>query len=133
MQSKYLSFAIVASQGITSAQVILTCPGGGDNLYFPIVLGELAGISGNSNKSTTTTSDEIAYADFNGDGCPDLAIGAPGEAIGDVADAGLVNVLYGSAAGLSAANNQTWQQDTPGVGGAAEAGDGFGRSLTARN
>ena len=38
--------------------------------------------------------------DFNGDGFADLAVGAPGEAVGAVAGAGALNVLYGSANGL---------------------------------
>ena len=33
--------------------------------------------------------------DFNNDGFPDLAVGAPGEAIGDLVTAGSVHVIYG--------------------------------------
>ena len=67
--------------------------------------------------------------DFNNDGYPDLAIGAPGESIGDLANAGSVHVIYGGATGLRAAGNQVWSQDTPGIGGEPEAGDHFGFSL----
>ena len=38
-------------------------------------------------------------ADFNGDDLDDLAVGVPGEDLGVHADAGAVNVQYGSAAG----------------------------------
>ncbi|HYU57407.1 MAG TPA: integrin alpha, partial [Actinomycetota bacterium] len=38
-------------------------------------------------------------ADFNGDGYGDLAVGVPGENIGSVANAGAVNVIYGSPTG----------------------------------
>ncbi len=65
--------------------------------------------------------------DFNGDGFADRAIGAPLEDVGSAADAGAVNVLYGSAGGLTDAGNQVWEQN--GLGGAAEAGDRFGASL----
>jgi hypothetical protein len=46
---------------------------------------------------------------------------------------GAVNVIYGSAVGLAAAGNQVWTQNTVGVGGVAEAGDQFGRTLAAGN
>src|SRR5262245_1549234 len=51
-------------------------------------------------------------ADFNGDGYGDLAIGVPYEDVpieaGDAFSAGAVNVLYGSANGLTGAGNQIW-------------------------
>ena len=75
-----------------------------------------------------------APSDFDGDGRADLAIGVPGEDVGSAQDAGMVNVLYGAAGGLSAAGDQAWSQDTAGVlgtseGGPAVAGDAFGRAL----
>ena len=42
----------------------------------------------------------LASGDFNGDGFKDLAIGAPGEDLTPI-DAGVVDVIYGTAAGLS--------------------------------
>ena len=35
------------------------------------------------------------YADFNGDGFADLAIGVPGEDVGNIGDAGAVNAMGG--------------------------------------
>jgi FG-GAP repeat len=69
----------------------------------------------------------LAAGDFAGDGRTDLAVGAFGE--NDFA--GVVNVLYGSAAGLTATGNQLWSQDSPGVAGTAEGGDQFGFALAA--
>ena len=43
--------------------------------------------------------------------------------------AGAVNVIYGSAAGLTATDNQLWHQNSSGIADAAEAGDHFGGSL----
>src|SRR4029453_2021450 len=43
----------------------------------------------------------LACGDFNNDGYADLAVGVPYESVGDVSDAGGVNVIYGSAGGLS--------------------------------
>ena len=54
------------------------------------------------------------HGDFNGDGIADLAIGVPNEDVGTIADAGAVNVLYGTATGVSSASNQIWTQNTLG-------------------
>lgn len=69
------------------------------------------------------------YADFNGDGRDDLAIGVPDEDNGS----GVVHVLYGSSGGLTATGNQLWSQDTSvgffDVPDVAEPGDHFGAAL----
>lgn len=62
----------------------------------------------------------LASGDFNGDRYADLAIGAPGENVGRVRDAGAVTVLYGSRAGLRLDGAQKWNQDSRGVRGRAE-------------
>lgn len=72
----------------------------------------------------------LAVADFNNDEYDDLAIGVEGEEIGDVG-CGAVAVLYGSGDGLAAEGNQLWHQDSPGILGACEEGDSFGRTLVA--
>ena len=51
-------------------------------------------------------------SDFNGDGYADLAIGADQQNV-----TGGVNVLYGSSTGLSAAGDQFWGLDSPGIPG----------------
>ena len=71
----------------------------------------------------------IFLNNFNGDDFADLAIGAPGEDVGTAADAGAVNVQYGSATGLPGPGGQLFTQNSPGVGGSAESGDGFGAAL----
>jgi hypothetical protein len=71
-----------------------------------------------------------AQADFNGDALPDLAIGAPGEAVGTVRAAGAVNVVYSAgSSGLTGSGSQLITQDTTGVGSAAEEWDYFGAVL----
>ena len=70
----------------------------------------------------------LASGDFDADGYADLAIGIPRENIGRKKDAGVVQVLYGSASGLTA-RDQIWHQGKRGVPGANEAGDLFGLDL----
>ncbi len=71
----------------------------------------------------------LAAGDFDGDGYADLAVGVPEEDVGGVSLAGAVNVIYGSADGLSEVGDQMWHQDSPGILGDAEPGDQFGHSL----
>jgi uncharacterized protein YciU (UPF0263 family) len=73
----------------------------------------------------------LAAGDFNNDGFADLAIGVPDETIGRDLFAGAVHILYGSATGLTAANTQLFNQDTPRLPGQPEDFDHFGASLAA--
>jgi hypothetical protein len=69
----------------------------------------------------------LAAGDFNNDTFTDLAVGAPGEAVGTTFEAGAVSVLPGSAGGLTATGGRLFIQ----VGGVPERFDLFGFSLTA--
>ena len=69
-------------------------------------------------------------SDFNGDGAADLAIAAPREKVGTSRQAGAVHVLYGSSAGLSAAGDQRWTEDSRGVKGVVNHGGSFGQALS---
>jgi hypothetical protein len=71
----------------------------------------------------------LATGDFNNNGIADLAIGIPYEDVGAVANAGTVNLIYGTAAGLTPAGNQVWLQDSAGIADVTEPGDLFGFSL----
>ena len=55
----------------------------------------------------------------------------PYEDLGVFVDAGMVNVIYGSPAGLSATGNQGWHQNVSDVNDIAEGDDRFGWSLAA--
>ncbi|MFL5797663.1 MAG: integrin alpha [Actinomycetota bacterium] len=82
----------------------------------------------------------LASANFGKSAQADLVVGVPGEDIGTVRDAGAVNVLYGTATGLSTTGNQFWSQDSPGVADSSEgkavsdnAPDLFGFAMLATN
>jgi hypothetical protein len=94
-----------------------------------------SGMAGDGAESGDQMGLTVAVADFNGDGFTDLATGVPGEDVGSNADAGAVDVIYGSAAGLDPAGtpgSQDWTLDNASIPGTAAAPrDAFGRSLAA--
>jgi hypothetical protein len=73
----------------------------------------------------------LAAGDFNADGFDDIAIGVPDESVEGIAEAGSVNVMYGSASGIQIADpdDQIWSQNTGGVEDDAEDSDHFGEAL----
>lgn len=75
----------------------------------------------------------LATGDYDGDGCMDLAIGAPGETTGAATHNGQVHILYGCDATvsnrLSGSRDTRWHQDTGGIANAAENDDRFGATL----
>jgi hypothetical protein len=73
----------------------------------------------------------LTSGDFNRDGYSDLAIGVVAEAVGPIAGAGQVSVIYGSPIGLVAAGNQIFHQNLGGVEDEAEVNDNFGFAVAA--
>lgn len=71
--------------------------------------------------------------DFNGDGYEDLAVGVPNESINGQASAGSVNVVYGSASGISATAvpDQRFFQDLAGIEGVSKPDDRMGTDVAA--
>jgi len=61
----------------------------------------------------------------------DLAVGVGSEGLAGRPRVGMVNVLYSSAGGLAGSDADGWHQDTSGVPGANERGDGFGAAALA--
>jgi hypothetical protein len=112
-----------------------------------VLYGSAAGLSGAGSQLWTQNSpgigggaedgdhfaESLAAGDMSGDGRDDLAVGVRFEDLttrANVAtDAGAVNVIYGSGAGLAAAGNQVWTQNTNGVPDLAETDDDFGAAV----
>jgi hypothetical protein len=69
------------------------------------------------------------FADFNGDGFDDLAVGIVGEDLGVHTDAGAVQIFYSHRGGVVATDTQLWRQNS--LGQTNNAGDRFGAALAA--
>ena len=72
----------------------------------------------------------LAVGNFNNDRYDDLAIGVPGSAVSGILSAGAVQILYGSADGLTVEGAQVWTQESGSIEDDAGAGDAYGHSLS---
>ncbi|MFF1683597.1 FG-GAP and VCBS repeat-containing protein [Streptomyces sp. NPDC058254] len=89
---------------------------------------DTAGVPG-ADESDDFFGGTLATGDVNGDGYPDLAVGASFETIGSASHAGNVWVLRGGASGLTGTGAQSFNQGTSGVPGANESSDLFGDAI----
>jgi hypothetical protein len=88
------------------------------------------GINGGS-ETLDRCGSSLASGDINRDGFADLVWGCPGEDVGSAEDAGAINIVFGSAAGLTAAGNRFVSQDSSGMPDTAEGGDSCGTTVGA--
>jgi hypothetical protein len=111
-----------------------------------VIYGTVSGLSANGNQVWTRADadiyrdpdayDHFGYAltvgDFDDDGYDDLAVGVPDSYAWppDQDNAGVVQVIYGSAAGLTADRDELWAQTSNNVPGDAETNDRFGAALS---
>jgi hypothetical protein len=105
-----------SSSGVTDANDVLLAQDSGSLVYGTPHDGEHWGAS-------------LTTGDYNGDGVDDLVVGSSLDDDPGLAQAGLINVFYGSLFGPSTASDQWFHQDTPGIADYAEASDWFGYSL----
>ncbi|MEV5606842.1 FG-GAP repeat protein [Streptomyces sp. NPDC052225] len=91
---------------------------------------DTAGVPGAGEKGDSF-GEELDLGDVNGDGRLDLVVGARGENLDGVANAGSVTVLYGAAdgSGITGAGAKFYSQNTPGVPNSNETNDGFGSDV----
>ncbi|MFG2357266.1 FG-GAP-like repeat-containing protein [Streptomyces sp. NPDC048521] len=94
------------------------CPG--DNLYADLpAIRTLASAAGSP----------AATDDMNRDGRADLAAGVPGATAGSQAGAGQVTVVPGARSAPYSGNRAVITQESDGVPGGSESGDGFGSAI----
>ena len=87
-----------------------------------------------TNPSAAAAAAAVAVeADFDNDGFADLAVGVPREGVGTAEVAGAVNILEGSANGLTGVGSQLLVQGGGGIPDTAESFDFFGNALAARD
>jgi FG-GAP repeat len=67
--------------------------------------------------------------DFDADGFGDVAVGVPGDSVGDKPRAGQVVVLYGFASGFNFVRSELWNQDRKGILDKARPREAFGGNL----
>ena len=111
--------------GVDSAGAVSVLPGSSDGLTA--TGGRVFTQVGGAVETFDLFGWSLAAGNFNNDGFADLAVGAPGEAVGSAGSAGAVSVLPGSAAGLTSSGGQLFTQ----VGGSPETLDEFGWELAA--
>lgn len=91
---------------------------------------DTTGVTGSSAEAYDYFGDVLAAGDVNCDGYDDLVVGVPRENIGSTIDAGMVNVLYGSASGLLGGEPSSYLYQGVGpLSETVEAYDRFGSSL----
>ena len=86
------------------------------------------GISGGS-ETLDRCGSSLAGGDINRDGFADLVWGCPGEDVDGIEDAGAVNVLFGSAAGLTATGNRFLSKASPGLSDDPATGEACGTAV----
>ena len=109
-----VSVVFGSDAGLSESQVLYQQTGG---LLDTIEGGDLVGAA-------------VAAADINCDGFDDVIVGAPGEDLHGVSDAGWVGVVFGSANGLTNESISLYQ-DQGGLPGRNEVNDMLGTSLAA--
>ncbi|MET8324754.1 FG-GAP-like repeat-containing protein [Streptomyces sp. NPDC005181] len=95
------------------------------NLWIP---GSTSGLSatGSQRLPTGVITD---LGDTDSDGYDDVVIGNFWADSNSKAESGAVSVVHGTASGPSAGDTQKFTQETPGVPGGSEGGDGFGAEV----
>ena len=116
--------------GTGAVLVLPGSPGGLTAEGSTYLTADSAGIPGRA-ESGDLWGSSLAAGDFDGDSYVDLAVGHPGEEVGDLPAAGAVTVLHGSSSGLGGGGSSLWHSDVDGVAGIAEPRDLLGISLAA--
>jgi hypothetical protein len=121
--------------GATNAGEVVVLRGSAQGLTtngVTVITENSAGVPGTAHPSDFF-GHSLAPADFDGDGFPDLVVGAPLKEVQGVSRAGAVDVLYGGAGGLGSGGARMITRATPGVSGDPVDSAQFGFGLEAGN
>jgi hypothetical protein len=91
------------------------------------------GKSGDAGGYVDGFGEDLAAADLNRDGYPELAVGVCGEKVGSTKDAGGLHILRGSRRGLTGNGSQWFSRATAGVPGSPEQYEMFGSAIRLRD
>jgi hypothetical protein len=89
-----------------------------------------AGVVGNP-ETGDLFGNAVTCGDFDADGYQDIAVGVPGESIGNKAEAGIVVVVRGGPSGLRPGTSEQWSQGATGAPDGNGPDNRFGWSLAA--
>jgi endonuclease YncB( thermonuclease family) len=93
------------TSGLSAAGAVTAFTGGPNGLAGPQDFGQSAGPQGRARYGSA-----LASGDFDGDDFDDLGVGSPGRNVGGHVGAGQVDVLSGSASGLTQAGGRSFVQ-----------------------
>jgi hypothetical protein len=116
------------ADGAGVVNVLYGSPSGVSTAGNEVLYQDTVGVMGTA-ETADTFGHSLAIGNFGKGPQQDLAVGVPGEDVGSIENAGAVNILYGSAAGVATQGNMLLTQDSDGSDDAAEPFDLFGRSL----
>ena len=120
--------------GSNGAGMVTIAYGSNSGLTNPQIFHQnSAGVSG-SVSSNERFGASVTSGDINGDGYDDVVIGVPGEYrcwsdTGVCGDVGAINILYGSANGITGTGSEFIHQRTENISGIPNVGEEFGASV----
>ena len=117
--------------GATDAGAVAVARGSGNGLTNRGALELVAGNDGLTGRAQTgdLLGAALAAGDLDGQGYDDLAVGVPGQDIGQATNAGEVLAIGGSPTGLDRATSRLVRAGKGGVAGRSERDDVFGTAL----
>ena len=113
MRRSRISIAVAVAAVVLAATTVVAVAAGGRLLSQ-----HSSGVAGAAEYGDFFASD-VASGDFDGDGYDDAIVGVPFENVGTVKDGGAIQIVYGSATGLTSTGDAILHAASRGVAGAS--------------